>query len=188
MSKVAAENAAMNTNVLLQSETVVVEAVHEVDSLLRADLLDCWVEASNAGGAIGFAGQVTAEEVAPVLDKALGDDLRTLVVARVDGELAGYGFLVRNDFELFLHWAVIAALQVHPKHQGKGLGSRLLDGLSELGRREGLEFVRLYYRGGLGLGQFYGKSGFVEVGRAPRAIRVDADDYRDSVDMIRTLT
>ena len=47
-----------------------------------------------------------------------------------------------------------------------------------------VELLRLDYRGGLGLGGFYGRAGWTEVGRVPAAaLRLSATDYRDDVAM-----
>lgn len=166
---------------------IVVDDVADVGDPLRAAMLDCWVEVTNAGGSVGFVAPVTAEEVAPVLDSALDDvaaGRRALVLLHADEELAGYGFLVWNTKHLFAHWAKVAGLQVHPKRQGHGLGRVLLTGIADLAQREGLEFLVLGYRDGSGLGEFYAKNGYVEVGRVPGAIRVAPGDDRDDVHMV----
>ncbi|GAA2266559.1 hypothetical protein GCM10010430_59490 [Kitasatospora cystarginea] len=43
--------------------------------------------------------------------------------------------------------------------------------------------LRLNLRGGHGLGKFYGRCGYLEIGRAPRTIRVAPGDERDEVTM-----
>lgn len=161
-----------------------------VPETLRAAMIDCWVEATNAGGAIGFVAPTTAAEVTPELDRSLEavrTGAHTLVVVRFGQQLAGFGFLAMNERAAFRHWATVRALQVHPKWQGRGLGRVLLDGLADVGRAHGLERLQLDYRGGLGLGAFYRHCGYVEVGRIPGAIRVSPGDDRDQVFMIRNL-
>ena len=64
-----------------------------VDDVLRGDLLACWTEVTNAGGAVGFVPPVTQDDVAPVLDRLLegvhsGRDV--LAVLTVDGATAGF--------------------------------------------------------------------------------------------------
>jgi GNAT superfamily N-acetyltransferase len=167
-----------------------IEAVPRIDDVLRAEMLDCWVEASNAGGAVGFIGPVTPEDVAPMLDRSIADAHaggRLLVVMRAGERLAGFGYLSFNSMSQQSHWATVLALMVHPKQQGQGLGRVLLDGIADVGREQGLEFLVLQYRDGLGLGEFYQKLGFVEVGRVPGCIRVAPGDDRDGVEMIRRL-
>ncbi len=65
-----------------------VTAVSVVDDVLRRELLACWTDVSNAGGAVGFVPPVTEDDVAPVLDKLLegvhsGRDVLALLT--VDG-------------------------------------------------------------------------------------------------------
>ena len=48
-----------------------VRAVSTVDDDLRHQLLSCWTDVSNAGGAVGFVPPVVAADVAPVLDRLL---------------------------------------------------------------------------------------------------------------------
>jgi GNAT superfamily N-acetyltransferase len=167
-----------------------IEAVERIDDRLRAEMLDCWVEVTNAGGAVGFVGQVTPEIVAPKLDQSIAaahEGKRLLVVLRSEDRLAGFGYLVWNDMVQMSHWATVIALMVHPAHQGKGFGRVLLDGIADVARDHGMEFLTLDYRDGLGLGEFYTKLGFVEVGRLPNCIRVAPGDDRDGVSMMRRL-
>lgn len=166
------------------------QTVERIDEALCAELLDCWVDVSNAGGAVGFVPPVSADDVAPKLDHAVAEanlGRRTFVIAKSDDQLIAFGVLKWNDSQLFSHWATIAPLMVHPKAQGRGLGRVLLDGVTDVARHRGLEYVTLDYREGLGLGEFYAKAGFVEVGRTPGRVRVAPGDDRDSVYMVRRL-
>ncbi len=168
-----------------------VERVRSVDAALRDELLTCWVDVTNAGGAVGFVAPVTARDVAPTLDAAL-DGVATggmvLVVLHCGGELAGFGFIERTTNPLFAHWGTLLRLQVHPRQQGAGLGRVLVAGIHGVARDLGLEALRLTYREGLGLGAFYDRCGYVEVGRVPGVIRVAPGDDRDEVIMLCRLT
>ena len=71
---------------------VEVRAVSAVDDVLRGELLACWTDVTNAGGAVGFVPPVTEDDVAPVLDQLLegvhsGRDV--LAVLTVDGATGG---------------------------------------------------------------------------------------------------
>lgn len=167
-----------------------VEVVDTIDDVLRRRMLECWVETTNAGGAVGFVAPVTAEEVELELSTSVTEvhaGRRQLVVALVDGQLAGFGFLVPNQVALHAHWGTVRALMVHPKRQRLGLGGLLLDRFAELGREQGLRFLTIQYRDGHGLGEFYGKLGYVEVGRLPDAVRIGPDAYVDGVEMMLRL-
>ncbi|WP_198663756.1 GNAT family N-acetyltransferase [Jiangella endophytica] len=170
------------------SETV--ERVAEIGDELGSWLLSCWVDVTNAGGAVGFLPPVAAADVRPALDDhlaAVAAGAGFVGVLRVDGERAGFGFVIGSTQPLFRHWATVLRLQVHPRFQGRGAGRALLDGLAGLARADGLEFLHLTYRDGMGLGRFYESCGFAEVGRIPGAIRVTPGDDRDSVLMNRKL-
>jgi hypothetical protein len=52
----------------------------------------------------------------------------------------------------------------------------------------GLEQLQLTIRDGQGLENFYQRLGYRVVGRHPRAIRVNADDYRDELMLVSDLT
>lgn len=167
--------------------TATVHEVSEVDDALRATLLACWTDVSNAGGAVGFVPPVTSDDVAPVLDKLLdhvraGRDL--LCVLSVDGELAGFATLVRSESHLRQHWASVLRVQVHPSRQGDGLGTTLIEGVHAIARRHGFEFTFLTVRGGTGIEAFYQRLGYREVGRMPRALLLGEGDYRDEISMV----
>ena len=161
-----------------------VRAVTEVDDDLRADLLACWTDVSNAGGAVGFVPPVTRSDVAPVLDRLLegvnaGRDV--LAVLTVDGVLAGFASLVGQSSPLRRHWGTVLRVQVHPSRQGSGLGRTLMAGVHDIARSRGWEFVSLTARGGTGVDAFYRGLGYIEHGRLPGAIRVAPGDEREEI-------
>jgi GNAT superfamily N-acetyltransferase len=163
-----------------------VRAVSAVDDRLRAELLACWTDVSNAGGAVGFVPPVTEDDVAPVLDKLLegvmsGRD--SLAVLTVDDETAGFAVLVGSWSPLRAHWGTVLRVQVHPARQGHGLGRTLMTGVHDIARDRGWEFVHLTARGGTGVDAFYRGLGYVEVGRLPGAIRLGPGDDRDEIVM-----
>ncbi len=163
---------------------VEVTAVSAVDDVLRARLLTCWTDVSNAGGAVGFVPPVTEDDVSPVLDKLLegvhsGRDV--LAVLSVDGEVAGFAAIVGSSSPLRRHWAMVLRVQVHPSRQGAGLGRVLMQGVHDVARRRGWEFLSLSARGGTGVDGFYRALGYTEFGRLPGAIRVGPGDDRDEI-------
>lgn len=163
-----------------------VRPVSIVDDRLRAELLACWTDVSNAGGAVGFVPPVTQDDVAPVLDRLLegvtsGRDV--LAVLTVDGETAGFAALVGSSSPLRRHWGTVLRVQVHPSRQGAGLGRTLMTGVHDIARSRGWEFVHLTARGGTGVDAFYRGLGYVERGRLPGAIRVAPGDDRDEISL-----
>jgi GNAT superfamily N-acetyltransferase len=163
---------------------VVVAAVTAVDDALRRDLLTCWTDVSNAGGAVGFVPPVTEDEVTPLLDRLIeGVHSRrdVLAVLTVDGETAGFATLVGSLSPLRHHWATVLRVQVHPSRQGAGLGRVLMGGVHDIARQNGCEFLTLAARGGTGVDAFYRGLGYTEFGRLPGAIRVGPGDDRDEI-------
>jgi GNAT superfamily N-acetyltransferase len=167
-----------------------VRAVHEVDDALRQELLTCWADVTNAGGAVGFVPPVTEDDVAPVLDRLL-DGVRSgrdvLALLTVDGATAGFATLVGSSSPLRRHWATVLRVQVHPSRQGQGLGRVLMGGVHDIARARGLEFVHLGARGGTGVDAFYRGLGYTEVGRVPGAIRVAPGDEREEILLVHRL-
>ncbi len=167
-----------------------VRAVAEVGDVLRRELLTCWTDVTNAGGAVGFVPPVTEDDVAPVLDRLLegvrsGRDV--LAVLTVDGATAGFAALVGSSSPLRRHWATVLRVQVHPSWQGKGLGRVLMAGVHDIARNRGLEFLHLGTRGGTGVDAFYRGLGYTEVGRVPGAIRVAPGDDREEILLVHRL-
>lgn len=164
------------------------------DPALRAQLLDTWVQVTDAGGAVGFVAPADPGQIAAALDSALdrvasGQDV--LGVLRDESEPArpavGMGILCASASPLRRHWRTVLRLMVHPRHQGSGAGRVLLEGMHDLARGLELEFVCLTVRGGYGIEGFYRHLGYEVVGRIPRAIRIAPDDERDEIHMRHVL-
>jgi GNAT superfamily N-acetyltransferase len=169
---------------------VEVREVSRIDDALRAAMRDCWVDVTNAGGAVGFVPPVSGADIESALEHLVtgvherGD---VLVVLTVDGRLAGFAGLVTSWHVLKRHWASVLRVQVHPSRQGAGLGRVLMEGVHDVARRHGWEFVHLTVRGGTGTEGFYRGLGYREVGRIPGALRVAPGDDRDEISMVRPL-
>ncbi len=73
-------------------------------------------------------------------------------------------------------------MQTHPKVQGQGYGTALVQEARRVAREEmGLEQLRLAARAGVGLEDFYGRLGWREIGRWPGALRLAPGDDRDEI-------
>jgi|SRR5579875_1171090 len=157
------------------------------DPELRDQLLDTWVRVTDAGGAVGFVAPADRRLVAEMLDSHLSrvaegrDALGVLRRGGQHGPAAGMGILAASAAPLRAHWRTLLRLMVDPDLQGIGAGRMLLEGLHEMGRKLGLEFLCLSVRGGLGIEGFYGRVGYEVYGRNPRAIRVGPGDERDEI-------
>lgn len=80
-----------------------------------------------------------------------------MVVAAVEGEIAGFGGIDTNAVEQ-LKW-----LYVMPEFQGRGVGTQILKQLEEIGWARGLSAIRLHAAPGAFL--FYQRHGYREVER-----------------------
>lgn len=167
-----------------------VARVGHVDGRLRAQLLDLWVRVNAAGGSVGFLAGATRDDVGPVLDAHTADlaSGRSVlgVLREPDGRVVGFGFWMRKALPMYAHLATLGRFQVDPDRRGRNLGGLLLAGLQAIARDlPGVELLRLDYRSGSGLGDFYAKAGWVETGRQPGGLRIAPGDYRDDVAMLR---
>ena len=144
---------------------------------------------SDAGGAAGFPFPlVDASEVRAAADTIIGDlaPLRSrLLIATVDGTLAGWLNIRRDPHPLVAHWGTLHHLQTRLDVRGRGIGAALMRCAREVAHDEmGLEQLHLAAHGRVGLEEFYGRLGWNEIGRWPGALRLTPDDDRDQVLML----
>ncbi|MFD9049858.1 GNAT family N-acetyltransferase [Streptomyces zaomyceticus] len=163
----------------------------DVSPELRQELVDCWIEVTNAGGAAGFPfPPIDASTAAPAVDtlvEGLAPETSRLVIASLDGELAGWLNVRRESFPLVAHWGTLHHVQTRTGLRGRGIGAALMRHVREIARDGmGLEQLRLAARGGAGLETFYGRLGWQEIGRWPGALRLAPGDDRDEVLMVLT--
>lgn len=168
-----------------------VRVVDRIPSRAREAMLGMWVEVNDAGGSVGFLPGANADDVAPVLDGYVEatDAGRTACVSLNSplGELLGFGFVVGSAGPLTRHGATFERIMTDPARRGTNHGALLMAGMHRAARERGVELVTLDYRGGTGLGEFYTRYGYAEVGRVPGAVRVADGDDRDGVIMARSL-
>jgi GNAT superfamily N-acetyltransferase len=161
----------------------------QVSAKLRRELIDCWIQVSNAGGAVGFPFlAVNYQIVSPVADELIGGLVPAcsrLLAASAGGALAGWVHLRRDPDPLIAHWGVISRLQTLPSFRGQGIGGALMMYARQVAREEmGLEQLHLAVRGGTGLERFYIRLGWTVTGRWPGALRLAPGDDRDEILMI----
>lgn len=158
---------------------------------LKERIEEIWLDVTHAGGAVGGAPGATLADLEPVIADALGGVAQRgdhMVLARLDNEVVGFGFLSFRPGPLFSHWATVKRLQVHPAFQGRGHGGALLDELTRVARDDlGLEQLHLTVRGGTGTESFYEAHGYRTMSRIPDVIRLAPDDTRDEIYMVARL-
>lgn len=157
----------------------------------REAMLDMWVAVNDAGGAVGFLPGASREDVSAVLDgyesRLERGDTVCVALNSPLGDLLGFGFVVGSTGALMAHGATLERVMTDPGRRGTNHGALLMAGLHRTARDRGFELVTLDYRGGTGLGEFYTRYGYAEVGRVPGAVRVAPGDDRDGVIMARSL-
>jgi GNAT superfamily N-acetyltransferase len=163
----------------------------DVTPALRRELIDCWIEVTNSGGAAGFPfPPVNDHKVAPATDNlidSLDPEHNRVLLARSGDALAGWVLLHRAHNPLIAHWGTVKHLQTRTAHRNQGIASALMRRLQQIARDElGLEQLHLAARGGTGLEAFYARLGWREVGRWPNALRLAGDDTRDEILMVLT--
>jgi GNAT superfamily N-acetyltransferase len=174
----------------LITQQITVSDVDEIDAGLADDMLRCWVDVSNAGGAVGFVPPVAADDVRPLVEQmaeAVAAGRELLVVVTVDGTLAGFGVIQLPGNPLLRHYGRVLRVQVRPELHKLGLGAALMEGIRDRAMRAGLEGITLGVRDGSGIDSFYARLGYVEVGRTPGMIRVAPGDDRDGIEMFLRL-
>nr|WHW29223.1 hypothetical protein [uncultured bacterium] len=151
----------------------------------------CWLDVSNAGGAVGLPFLPVSEDAIQRGVQRLLDDVaaKSLVVfvAERDDELLGWVLLRLNASDLTRHWATVERLQSRPEHRNEGVGIALMKTVTEHAQTVGLEQLRLTLRGGEHLEAFYSRLGWNEIGRHSGALRLADGDDRDEVMMARSL-
>lgn len=163
----------------------------DADPAVRRELTACWIAVTNAGGAAGFPfppvgpGQVTP--AVDALTASLDPQRSRMLLARVNGALAGWVGLSRQLSPLIGHWGTVSHLQAHLTHRNQGIGTALMRRLRQVARDEmGLEQLHLAVRGGMGLEDYYARLGWEVTGRWPGKLRFAPDDTRDEILMILT--
>jgi GNAT superfamily N-acetyltransferase len=163
-----------------------------VEPSLSVQLVTCWRDVSNAGGAVGFPFLPVAEaEVAAAVDSlvsSLQSPVTRLLVAMVDEMLAGWLVLAGNTSRVAAHWARVLRVQSAPAFRGTGVGRGLMSEVARAAKNDfGLEQLHLELRGGQNLEGFYESCGWREIGRWLGALRLRPDDDRDEVLMLLNL-
>ena len=175
-----------------EEPSVMLEApqVHRLDRVENPDeVVDLWQRVNDAGGSVGFTPGAPRSQVEAALrrhEDEMAAGLAFLGVLRdPSGALLGLGWWTRSRTPLLAHTRWLYRLMVDPSQQGRNLGRILMGGLHRLARSDGAELLTLDYRSGSGVGAFYARCGYTEVGRIPGAIRVAPGDDRDDVIMTR---
>jgi GNAT superfamily N-acetyltransferase len=131
-----------------------------VEPRVRNQLLECWREVSNAGGAVGFPfPPVSDGQVLSSIDtmvRSLDQQENRILLATVNGKLAGWLLLAGNSNELTAHWARVLRVQTALEFRNCGVGRALMEEVARAATEDlALEQLHLELRAGMGLEGFY---------------------------------
>ena len=108
-----------------------ITAACEVDQAVRDQLLACWRDVSNAGGAVGFPFlPVDDEQVRFAVDslvESLAPTASRVLLAHTSGALAGWRLLVCTSDTLTAHWGRVLRVQTALSDRGSGVGRALME-------------------------------------------------------------
>ncbi|MEV5548266.1 GNAT family N-acetyltransferase [Streptomyces sp. NPDC052309] len=169
--------------------TAQISRAEDATAAVRRELTECWAAVINAGGAVVPMDcplpPVTEAALRPAVERivrGLSPDGSRLLLATVDGSLAGWMLLRREQHPLVAHCGMVNHVQTHLRFRGLGVGAAQLRHAGGVARDEmGLERLHLTVRSGVGLEDFYRKAGWTGVGRWPGALRVAPGDDRDEI-------
>ncbi len=137
-----------------------------------------------ADAALGWTSPPAQDEIDALLAALLAcaPDDACCVLARVDGEVAGFGYWRRYSRPTHRPHADLEKLAVAAEFSGRGVGRRLLRVLIERARAAGIEQLTLDLRGdNVAAEHLYLSAGFREYGRLPDFVAPDAGRRLDKV-------
>ena len=134
---------------------------------------------------IGF----TVSEEEKFLTERREDPHAVMMLAEVDGRLAGNGGFVGIESRRKLRHRCDFCIALYRKFHRLGIGTALIAYLSKLARQAGYEQMDLeVYEDNAAALALYQKCGFIESGRLHNAVKLDDGTYRDYILMYKPLT
>lgn len=130
----------------------------------------------------------TLEAEQEILGRLLADNRAVMMLALVDGEVAGNCSLTGlGDKRRLLHRSSLA-IALKKAYWGLGIGTAMIGYLSELAEQIGYEQIELEVVAGNEQAlRLYSKCGFTQTGRHLRALKYDDGSYRDELIMSKLL-
>lgn len=131
---------------------------------------------------------LTEDEEAAILQKWEDQPNKLLLLAVIDGEIAGSCGIACIAEHLKTKHRSELGLSVKQNYWGLGIGSLLLQEILTFAKHNGTEQVELgVYSDNERAYNLYKKFGFTEWGRLPHAYKLKDGSYRDEINMVLTL-
>ncbi|MCR4774737.1 MAG: GNAT family N-acetyltransferase [Saccharofermentans sp.] len=131
----------------------------------------------------------TLEEEQKILDGLLENQYAIMMVAIVDGKVAGNAGVNGIGYQRKLWHRCSLAIALYKEYWGLGIGTAMLEYLTELAKQVGWTQIDLeVVEGNERALATYKKCGFVETGVRHHALRFDDGTYRDEILMYKNLT
>ena len=133
---------------------------------------------------IGF----TVSEEKKFLTERIEDPSAVMVIAEVDGKLAGNGGFAGAGGRRQLRHRCELGIALYREFHRLGIGTALIGYLTELARQAGYEQMGLeVFEDNAAALALYKKCGFIESGRLHHAVKLDDGNYRDYILMYKPL-
>ena len=130
----------------------------------------------------------TPESEKEILSGLLDDPYSAMMVAIVDGKVAGNCSINGIGRKRKIQHRCSMAIALYQAYWHLGIGTAMIDYLAELARQIGYDQMDLEVIAGNTQAQaLYRKCGFIESGRRHRAIKLDDGSYHDEILMYREL-
>ena len=176
------------TFTLKDGRTCTLRPAHPDDS---ADLIEYMIRtAAETEFVLRYPDEVsfTEEREREILDGILNDPGHVMMVGIVDGKLAGNCGISGIGMKRKIRHRCSLAITLYREYWGLGIGSAMIDYLSELAAEIGFEQIDLEVVADNHRAQaLYRKCGFEETGRRLRALKFDDGTYHDEILMTRLL-
>ena len=140
----------------------------------REGLIALLTDSVNSGASVGFIRPLETREAENYwisIEPSLKEGSRTLLVALIQGEVAGAIQLAFCGKKNGLHRADIEKLMVHTTYRRQGVARRLLDAAEALARDTGRTLLVLDTRTGDAASLLYQQCGYREAGKIPQFVK-----------------